>query len=334
MTETTTRRWRLGFKRWLVLGLIVLSVFAARQYPPLRPHFQVPPEPLTAGPIFTIPLLNIPVVLTNTLVAVVFADLILFAIAFAVFLAVRSGSLVPRGVSGAIEGLMEAVYNLTETNAGKWTKTIFPFFATILLLVLVVNWTEVIPGVDSIGLLDEHHIPEEAECSIAPLFQIGETEVVGVSGETECAAGIVPFVRVSSTDLNFTLALALVSVAFTQVVGFRAQGLGYLTKYFNFRTLFKVPFLGAIDFFVGLIELLSETIKILSFSLRLFANILVGTLLLFVFSNLAPVFAPAGILVYNFLVGIIQAFVFGLLTMSFMSLATVGHHAEEGGEHH
>ncbi|HEX9597039.1 MAG TPA: FoF1 ATP synthase subunit a, partial [Anaerolineales bacterium] len=262
------------------------------------------------------------------------ADIIIFIIAIVVYLSTRSGSLIPKGLRGAIEGLVEAVYNLTATNAGKWTKVIFPFFATMLLLVFVVNTMEMIPGVDSIGLFDEHHIENPEACTFDTIGHLGETEVVAVSGEAECAAGVVPFVRVVSTDLNFTIALALVSVVSTQVIGVRALGLNYFTKFFNTRTLFNKPFLGAIDFFVGIIELVSEFIKILSFSFRLFGNVLVGTILLFVFGTMLPVFVPAGILIFNFLVGVIQAFVFGLLTMVFMSLATVSHHPEDAGEHH
>ncbi|MGH2583215.1 MAG: F0F1 ATP synthase subunit A [Anaerolineales bacterium] len=333
MTETKTRRWRWGFSRWLVLALLIISAVLAGRFAPIQPHFQVPAELLSSQPLFNIPLLNVPVYLSNTLTAILFVDLILFLIGLAVFLSIRSGNLVPRGISGAIEGLLEAVYNLTQTNAGKWTKTIFPFFATILLIVFIANTMELIPGVDSIGLFDEHHIENPESCQFDRLTSVGGTEVVGVSGENECAAGVVPFVRVVSTDLNFTIALAVISVVSTQIIGVRALGLNYFTKFFNTRTLFTKPFLGAIDFFVGIIELLSEMIKILSFSFRLFGNVLVGTILLFVFGTLLPVFVPSGILIFNFLVGIIQAFVFGLLTMIFMSLATVSHHPEEGGEH-
>ena len=62
-----------------------------------------------------------------------------------------AASMVPKGVSGVVEALMETLYNLTKSTAGKWAKTIFPFFATITLMVLFANWLELIPGVDSIG---------------------------------------------------------------------------------------------------------------------------------------------------------------------------------------
>jgi F-type H+-transporting ATPase subunit a len=84
-----------------------------------------------------------------------------------------------------------------------------------------------------------------------------------------------------------------------------------------------------IDFAVGLLELISEFSKILSFAFRLFGNIFAGSVLLFVIGSLVPVFAQTGFLMLEFFVGLIQAIVFGMLTMTFMSQATQGH----GGEH-
>ncbi len=331
LTEQNKKSWwRWGFYRWVVLIFIIASVIFSSRYVPIQPHFQVPAENLSAQPLFTIPLLNAPVYLSNTFIGIIIADIIVFLLALAVLASTRSKSLIPRGISGALEGLVEALYNLTATNAGKWVRTIFPFFATIMLLVFVVNAMELLPGVDSVGLYHPEHVASIAACDVKTIGNLGDTQVVTVSGEKDCAEAVVPFVRVVSTDLNFTLALALVSVFATQVIGVRALGLGYFKKFFNTSTLFNKPFLGAIDFFVGIIELVSEFIKILSFSFRLFGNVLVGTILLFVFGTLLPVFVPAGILIFNFLVGVIQAFIFGLLTMIFMSLATVSHGAEEG----
>jgi len=85
-----------------------------------------------------------------------------------------------------------------------------------------------------------------------------------------------------------------------------------------------------IDFAVGLLELISEFAKILSFSFRLFGNIFAGSVLLFVIGTLVPVFAQSGFLMLEFFVGLIQAVVFGMLTMVFMSQATESHHGEEG----
>lgn len=139
---------------------------------------------------------------------------------------------------------------------------------------------------------------------------------------------ITPFVRPASTDLNMTLALALVAVVATQIIGFRELGPSYLTKFFNFRTLFSSP-LGGIDVAVGLLELIGEFARILSFAFRLLGNVFAGSVLLFVMSYLIP-FLPWPFFILEFFVGAIQAIVFALLTAIFMNLATQGH----GAEHH
>lgn len=322
-------KWRFGVNRWIVLLIIVLNVMAVSMYPPLRPHIQLPAENLTTAPLFIFPVINAPIYLTNTLVATIIGDLILLLLGFGVWRAVRSGAMVPRGISGAIEAFIEVLYNLTESTAGKWAKRIFPYFATITLLVLVLNWMELLPGVDSIGLFSEHHIANPEACTFVQL----PFGAVGVTGtENECAAGVIPFVRATATDLNFTLALALIAVVMVQVTGIRAQGLAYFSKFLNVKTFFSKPVFGVIDFGVGILELVSEFSKVLSFAFRLFGNVFAGSVLLFVIGTLVPVFAQSGVLMLEFFVGAIQAVVFGLLTMTFMSLATQGHGHEESHE--
>ncbi len=326
MDETQRQTgWRWGSKRWLVLLFILAAVPllfpASIGIKALKPHIQLPAENLLyiAGDpergFF----------LTNTLLATLIADVILILIALGVRRAVASGELVPRGLSGAVEAFIEVLYNLTESTAGKWAKTIFPWFATITLLVLVVNWMELIPGVDSIGKFDSHHLKHPEECTFT---RVAGAEVL-LRGDEECTSGVVPFVRVASTDLNFTVALALLSVVTTQVIGVRALGMGYFTKFWNTKTLFSVPMFGAIDFIVGILEIVAEFAKILSFSFRLFGNIFAGSVLLFVIGTLVPVFAQSMFLMLEFFVGAIQAVVFGMLTMVFMAQATQGH-----GDHH
>jgi F-type H+-transporting ATPase subunit a len=82
---------------------------------------------------------------------------------------------------------------------------------------------------------------------------------------------------------------------------------------------------GVIDFVVSILEAILEAVKILSFSFRLFGNIFAGSVLLFVIGSLIPVFAQSAVLLFEWFVGIIQAIVFGMLTLIFMSLATAGH---------
>jgi len=142
---------------------------------------------------------------------------------------------------------------------------------------------------------------------------------------------VVPYVRVASTDLNFTAALALIAVFMTQVIGVRTQGIRYFSKFLNFTTMFKKPFLGVLDFVVGVLELISEFSKIISFTFRLFGNIFAGSVLLFIVGSMVPVFAQSAILVFEFGIGLIQAFVFGMLTLVFMTQATQGHGDDSHG---
>jgi len=324
--ETPPKKWRYGINRWIILFLVILNIFFVYYvYYPVLPHIQLPAENVSEMPLFG----NF--YLTNTMVATIIADVILILIAFSVSRAVRSGELIPRGIAGAIEAILEVINNLTESTAGKWAKSIFPFFATITLLVLIVNWMELIPGVDSIGRLEhsDHGYPIEEVIPGSNIYTILSERDAGEHDAHDGGYGLVPFVRVASTDLNFTVALALISVLMTQVIGVRALGATYFTKFINVGGIFKRPVFGVIDFGVGILELVSEFSKLLSFSFRLFGNIFAGSVLLFVIGTLIPVFVQSMFLGLEFFVGLIQAVVFGMLTMVFMAQATQGH-----GEHH
>ena len=314
--------------RYLILLIVVVSiiVFYVMDVPVIMPHVQLPAEKFSEHGF-----------LTNTLVATFLADILLIALAFSFKRSLSGGSLVPKGLSGAVEAFLEALLNLTESSAGKWAKMIFPWFATITLLVLVVNWMELIPGVDSIGIINHHHVEHfEETCQVShfgPIAWLAPNPEAGAEASKECAHAFIPYVRVASTDLNFTAALAVISVVATQFFGIKALGPGYFKKFWNTKTLFAVPVFGLIDFAVGLLEMVSEVAKILSFSFRLFGNIFAGSVLLFVMGSLVPVVVQSGFLLLEFFVGLIQAIVFGMLTMVFMSQATQSHHGDEE-EHH
>ena len=328
--------------RWVVLAAILLGVFLFFQFDifgikvglgiiPIMPHVYLPGERLTEQPWFGV------FYPTNTFVGMILADIIVFAIAFFVSRGVNSGKMVLTGVSGAVEALLETLYGITEGTAGKWTKQIFPVFATITLLVLAANWSGLIPGNETIGLIHEYEghgnakkvIGQIAGIEISTIWDEGKVE--GAEGEAHSESyAVIPFLRPVSTDLNFTFALAVMAVLGIQYFGFKSQGWSYLTKFWNTKTLFSKPIFGFIDFGVGLLELVSEFSKILSFAFRLFGNLFAGAVLIFVMGSLTKVFAPAMFYLLEFFVGLIQAIVFGMLTMVFMSQATQGH----GEEHH
>jgi F-type H+-transporting ATPase subunit a len=193
-----------------------------------------------------------------------------------------------------------------------------------MLFVLVANLTKLIPGYETIGLLEPsaHGAPiKELAPGVATVLQVPQHEGEGYT--------VVGFLRGLPTDLNFTVALAIFSVFMTQVVGVKAQGFRYFSKFFNTLTLFSKPGFGAIDLAVSILELISELAKILSFSFRLFGNMFAGLVLLILIGSMIPVFFQSTVLLFELFIGLIQAFVFGMLTMVFMAQATQGHGSEE-----
>jgi len=328
--------WRWGVNRWIVLGLIVLGVFlmtnifgVGLNIQPIRPAVQLPAENLTEHPLFTLPVLG-DFYLTNTLVALFIVDLLVIGLAAwfnsSVKKSIQNGDLTPKGLPSALEALLEYLYNMTESTAGKWAWTIFPWFATITIMVLLANWMELIPGIDSIGWIKATESGAGATLQQLTPWLSALVKPTVTSGGYE----VTPFIRVVSTDLNFTVALALIAVIAVQVIGIRAQGMKYFTKFWNVKTFFSRPIFGVIDWGVGLLELVSEFSKILSFAFRLFGNIFAGSVLLFVMGSLLGMITvlPSMFYMLEFFVGAIQAVVFGLLTMTFMAQATQGH-----GEH-
>lgn len=151
---------------------------------------------------------------------------------------------------------------------------------------------------------------------------------------------IVPYFRPAATDLNLTLAFALLAMIAVQYYGFKYLGVrGYLSKFFPFigkgfgAEVAKNPIRG-IDVGVGLLELVGEISKIISFAFRLLGNIFAGMVLLFVMATLLP---AANIVFFGleFFVGLIQALVFALLMLIFMNSATESHgHGDDHGDGH
>jgi F-type H+-transporting ATPase subunit a len=264
----------------------------------------------------------------NTLPTLVVTLVLLVLIAFFANRSLKQSQntdLVPRGIGNVVEAILEMLYNLTEGSAGKYAKMIFPWFATIMIYVLFANLLKLIPGFESIGVLHPHGEHASELHSGWYLY----------NAELSHDYVLAPFFRGISVDLNFTASLAIIAVVMIQVIGFRAQGIGYLSKFFNTRRMFKVPFFGAMDFLVGLLELISELSKILSFAFRLFGNMFAGIVLVAIVAGLLGKFSilPAMIMMFELFVGLIQAFVFGMLTMVFMAQATQGHGGEEHAEH-
>ncbi len=245
---------------------------------------------LAAEPLFHVGSLPI----TNAVAVSVVVFIFLSVAGVLIGRGVTSGA--PRGIRNAFEAVCELLLNTIEgiTRDRAKARQFFPLVATLFFFILFSNWSGLVPGLGSVGIRALVH---------------GEVELV-------------PFLRAPSADLNFTIALALISVIAAQWYGMKALGfLGHWSKYLV--PPWKSPYV--IGSFVGILELISEFAKVISFSFRLFGNVFAGEVLLIVVGTLAPMGGTFPFLALEVFVGLIQALVFALLTTVFLTIATMGH---------
>jgi F-type H+-transporting ATPase subunit a len=245
---------------------------------------------LAAEPLFHIG----PFPVTNSLLVTWLVMIVLIAIAL---IAGRKPKLIPRGIQNLVEYVFEFLLSLIEsvTLSRKLAEKFFPILATFFIFIFMANITDILPGIGTIGLKE-----------------------VTDHGET-----FVPFFRPPAADLNFTLGLAIVSVISAQLFGIGTLGFfKHLSKYLTIKG-------GPIHTFVGLLEAISEFAKMISFSFRLFGNIFAGEVLLTVIAVIVPFVAPLPFYMLEAFVAFIQALVFTMLSLVFMTLATMSH----GDEH-
>jgi F-type H+-transporting ATPase subunit a len=204
---------------------------------------------------------------------------------------------VPSKKQNLVEIVFEGLLNLVEsvTNDKKQARQFFPLVATIFLFVLFSNWAGLLPGVGTVGIMGEHN---------------GQHTII-------------PFLRSTSADLNFTLALSLITVFVVQFTGIAALGIRKYGSKFLVSPFQKPYVIGTL---VGILELVSEIGKTISFTFRLFGNIFAGEVLLTVMLHLVPYFLPLPFLMMEIFVGFIQAIVFAMLTLVFLKMATVEPH--------
>jgi F-type H+-transporting ATPase subunit a len=313
-------------------------------------------SPYGALPVISLPAEPLPIpwfnsqAMTNTFLTTLIVDALLLLLVTFTLRRARRGELIPgkNVIANMVEAIAEALSNFADSVAGKRGQAIYPLVATLFFLILLGNWFKLLPGAESIGLLETPHqlnIPGYAPRLISlgsfSFYTIDGTQEVtreaappqgesAVQAEGLCqSCQITPFVRGIATDLNFTLALALITMALVQAYGVQAQGGRYFQKFINIPALRRGP-IGVIEFAAGFLEIISEISRIISFAFRLLGNIFAGTVLIFVISNLIPFFLPAGFYGLELFVGAIQAAVFALLAMIFINMATVGH---GDGEH-
>ncbi len=236
--------------------------------------------------------------ITNTLLSAWVASI---AIILFFVLGARKRAMVPGRLQGLVESVIEGVLNFSTGVLGpELARKAFPVVATIFFFVLFNAW---------IALF------------LVPLYQ-----AVGFGFPSDPYAWWqtkiqIHLVRPAGTDLNMPLALALISFVFVEYWGIRTLGLGYFRKFFAFGNLLRLRPGGLIDAFVGILELISELVRIVSFTFRLFGNMTAGEILVVMITFLVPFVANIFVFGLELLVGLIQAVIFAGLTLVFLSLA-------------
>ena len=227
---------------------------------------------------------------TNTMLSSWVATIVLVLL---FVLGARKGSMVPGRLQNLVEMMVEALLRFVESVVGRgMSRAIFPMIATLFLFVLFNAWMALIPIWPALGFTD---------------------------GEGNLKAHLL---RSAGTDINMPLALALISFVFVEYWGFRSKGIGYLSKFFSLSNLLK---LRLANLFVGFLEFVSELVRVVSFTFRLFGNMTAGEILVVMVAFLLPF--VAGDLVYGLelLVGLVQALIFAGLTLVFVSVAMAHH---------
>ncbi len=206
--------------------------------------------------------------------------------------------------------ILRNLYDLFESIVHDKINVFFPILAAFFIWIIVQNWSGLLPGVGSVTVGVKEPVSN---------VQVVEEQTSGtVSQAEEGKIEQVPLFRGNNADINATLALAIVAVVMVQVYG--VQFLGF------FRYMKKfIDISNPINFILGILEVMSEVSKILSFAFRLFGNIFAGEVLLTIVAFLVPVLASFPFLILEVFVGFVQALVFSMLTSVFFSLA-VSHH--------
>ncbi|MBI2055527.1 MAG: F0F1 ATP synthase subunit A [Candidatus Sungbacteria bacterium] len=214
------------------------------------------------------------------------AVLVLIAIAIR-----RNLEMIPGKLQSVFELLLEEILKIMDAVLGSrhLSEKYLPIVAAIFLFILTSNWLGLLPIIGPIGITER-----AASHSGGDVF--------------------IPLFRSPASDLNFTIALAVISVFSVNFLGIAAIGFGrHFGKFFNFKN----PILS----FTGLLEFISEFVKIISYSFRLFGNVFAGEVLLVIVGSLVPYILPLPFIFLEIFVGFIQASIFAILTLVFIAMA-------------
>ncbi len=228
-------------------------------------------------------------------------------------LIVRKGAtLAPRGFLNLVDTLVEFLLGEVEKVTGdkKRARLFFPVVASLFFFIWVSDWMGLLPGMGSIGLRE--------------------------------GSDLIPLFRPATSDLNFTLAIAVFSIVLSHVLGVVMLGpVNHVSKFVNIRGILRsmkhgpmAIVVAVVEFMVGLLEIVSEVAKTLSLALRLFGNIFAGEVLLTVIYGLVGFLVPLPFVFLELLVGVIQATVFSMLVLVFLTTMTSSHEEEHAEAAH
>jgi F-type H+-transporting ATPase subunit a len=224
--------------------------------------------------------------ITNTFLTSVLVTLLLVIVSLIFYFKKPSHkNILFRGIEILVFELLKLTDTVTQDR--RLSKKILPLIATFFLFIVTANLLALVPGFLGSFFVK---VPE----------------------------GQMALLRSPNSDLTTTLALALFSVLAIQFFSVGALGWRrYLSRFFNFANPIK--------FIMGFFEMISEGTKILSFSFRLFGNIFSGEILLLVIAFLIPYILPLPFMILEVFVGVIQAFIFSMLTLTFIKTSLIRH---------
>ncbi len=214
---------------------------------------------------------------------------------------------IPRGIQNIFEIILEKALELADGVTGNRQKSekFLPIVLTLFLFILVNNWMGLLPGMGTIGLVEQE-----------------KTHLI-----------FIPFLRGGTADINTTLALAIFAVVASHIFGILTIGTwNHFNKYINLKAFLDIPqkirkdisivIINPIKAFVGVIELVGEIAKVASLSFRLFGNVFAGEVLLASMMAICAYLVPLPFMFMEILVGLIQALIFAILTLVYLVIAT------------
>lgn len=224
--------------------------------------------------------------------------LIALILLFVGVLVIRRFALVPSKVQLVLESAYVGAYDLIGNiiNDDAKTRKAFPLIGALLFYLVIANLIGLIPGIEQVTW-----------------------------------NGVAMF-RTATSDFNTTFGLALGAVLIINLISIKERGIfGYLDQFFKFRSVWQGfrksvgdGLLAVVEFFIGLLDIVGEAVKVVSLSLRLFGNMLAGQIIMIILLSFIAVVVPAAWLAMNLLVGVLQAVVFASLVASYYALATDG----------